>query len=151
MASSSSEYGRTVALADVELAEFPFKSKENKKNVIDGSANLLWMYQNTGTIDGIPIDPSAQNLPIDRQELLEAALYLDRKPKSAIFWMSPDDTESIERYDKLLDDQLHNKIIIVEELKQYDQNKCKFMVWVRYDELSYMLHPRFAYLREENS
>lgn len=146
----ASEYGRTVSAADAALADSPIKD-EQPKNVIDGSANLLWMYQNTGTINGTPIDSSALGLPIDRPDLLEAALYLNRKPKSAIFWMSPEDTDSIEKYDQLLEDQFNGKVLIVEELKQYDQSKSKFMVWVRYDELCYMLHPRFAYLREENS
>lgn len=151
MGSVSSEYGTISSITDASLVDYPFKEPEKKKNVIDDSANLLWSYQNTGTIDGTPVDPSALNLPIDRQDLLATALYLDRRPKSAIFWMSPEDEESIKKYDQLLDDQFHKKILIIEELKQYDQSKGKFMVWVRYDELCYMLHPRFEYLKEENS
>ena len=145
---ASNEYGRTVSIEDVQLAEIPVPD-EREQHTVDPYANPLWWYQQTGTINGIPVDPSAQNLPINKQDLLESALVLNRRPKSAIFWMSPDDKEAIEQYDKLLDDQFNGKILIVEETKQYDPNKSKFMVWVRYDELCYMLHPRFEYLREE--
>jgi hypothetical protein len=63
--------------------------------------------------------------------------------------MSPEDEESIKLYDKLLAAQATNQLVIIDELKQYDTGKCKFMVWLRYDELCYELNPRFEYLREE--
>lgn len=145
---ASNDYGRTVSVDDALLSDMPVQDQQEEHQV-DPFANPLWWYQNTGTINGVPVDPKDLNLPINKQDLLQAAFELNRRPRSAIFWMSPEDKESIEQYDKLLDDQFNNKIIIVEETKQYDPNKSKFMVWVRYDELCYMLHPRFEYLREE--
>lgn len=147
---SSAEYGKTTTPSEAFLSDIPLQDETPKKG-IDGYANPLWMYQNLDNLNGIPIDPSAQGLPIDREELLEAALYLDRSPRSMIFWMSPEDTESIQKYDKLLEDQENGKLIIVEEQKQYDMNKSKFMVWIRYDLLRYKLHPRFEYLRESKA
>lgn len=147
---STPDYGKTVSAAEAFLSDIPMQ-EEQQKRPIDSFANPLWMYQNTDRINGYLIDPSAKGLPIDREDLLESALYLDRRPRSLIFWMSPEDEESIAKYDELLDKQAKNEVIIVDELKQYDLGKSKFMVWIRYDEVCYKLHPRFEYLRENQS
>lgn len=116
---------------------------------ISSLGNALWSYKFEHKINGIPVATTDCNLPIDREDLLYVAFQLDTIPKSTIFWMSPEDTESIEAYDALLARVYNGSVIIVDELKQYDQTKGKFMVWIRYNEMQYSLHKRFTYLRED--
>lgn len=116
---------------------------------ISALGNALWSYKFDHKINGIPVAATDCNLPIDREDLLYVAFQLDTIPKSTIFWMSPEDNESIEAYDALLARVYNGSVIIVDELKQYDQTKGKFMVWIRYNEMQYSLHKRFTYLRED--
>lgn len=116
---------------------------------ISALGNALWSYKFEHKINGIPVATTDCNLPIDREDLLYVAFQLDTIPKSTIFWMSPEDNESIEAYDALLARVYNGSVIIVDELKQYDQTKGKFMVWIRYNEMQYSLHKRFTYLRED--
>lgn len=111
--------------------------------------NALWSYKFEHKVNGVPVTAADRNLPIDREDLLYTAFQLVTVPKSIIFWMSPEDTESIKEYDALLAKVYDGSVIILDELKQYDPNKGKFMVWIRYNELSYSLHKRFTYLRED--
>lgn len=142
------DYGHMVSIDEVMLSESPFK-EEKTENQISTIGNELWSYHNEGRIHGIPVADNAVGLPIDRDDMLDVAFTLKRVPKSKIFWMSPEDEESIKLYDAMLAQQADGQLIIIDELKQYDTSKCKFMVWLRYDELSYELNPRFDYLREE--
>lgn len=142
------DYGHMVSIDEVMLSESPFK-EEKAENQISTIGNELWSYHNEGRIHGIPVADNAVGLPIDRDDMLDVAFTLKRVPKSKIFWMSPEDEESIKLYDAMLAQQADGQLIIIDELKQYDTSKCKFMVWLRYDELSYELNPRFDYLREE--
>lgn len=111
--------------------------------------NALWSYKFEHKINGIPVAAEDCNLPIDREDLLLIAFQLDSVPKSMIFWMSPEDSDSIKEYDDLLNRVYNGSVMIVDELKQYDQSKGKFMVWIRYNEMQYSLHKRFTYLRED--
>lgn len=111
--------------------------------------NALWSYKFEHKINGVPVTEADCNLPIDREDLLYVAFQLNTVPKSAIFWMSPEEAESIKEYDELLSRVYNGSVVIIDELKQYDPNKGKFMVWIRYNELSYSLHKRFTYLRED--
>ena len=142
------DYGHMVSIDEVMLSESPFK-EEKAENQISTIGNELWSYHNEGRIHGIPVADNAVGLPIDRDDMLDVAFTLKRVPKSKIFWMSPEDEESIKLYDAMLAQQADGQLIIIDELKQYDTSKCKFMVWLRYDELSYELNPRFDYLRED--
>lgn len=146
---SDIDFGHMVSIEEAMLAEEPPQNENYTSGVISDIGNPLWYYINEGTIRGIPVADDAIGLPIDRDELLDVAFILRRTPRSKIFWMSPEDADSIKMYDKLLTEQAEGKLVIIDELKQYDQSKCKFMVWLRYDELLYELNPRFAYLREE--
>ena len=146
---SEIDYGHMVSVQDATLAESPAQEESYTSGVISDAGNALWAYHNEGTIRGIPVAANAVGLPIDKEAMLDVAFLLRRTPRSKIFWMSPEDEESIKLYDDLLAQQAEGKLIIVDELKQYDMNKCKFMVWLRYDELLYELNPRFEYLREE--
>jgi len=149
MSESEVDFGHVVSLREALLSEPPTEEQKKQENAITDIGNALWSYLNEGRIRGVPVADSDLALPIDRDDLLDVAFQLQRTPKSKIFWMSPEDEESIKLYDKMLSEQADGRIIIVDELKQYDANKCKFMVWVRYDELLFVLNPRFDYLREE--
>ena len=52
-------------------------------------------------------------------------------------------------YDAILDRAYKGEIILVDEIKQFDAANSCFLVFVRYDEVMYKLHPRFNYLRGE--
>lgn len=146
---SDADYGHVVSPEEATLTETPNQQENSTTGVISDVGNALWYYHNEGTIRGIPVADNSIGLPIDREDLLDVAFILRRTPRSKIFWMSPEDEESIKLYDKLLNAQAEGRLVIIDELKQYDMNKCKFMVWLRYDELLYELNPRFEYLREE--
>jgi hypothetical protein len=142
-------FGHMVSPQDALLAELPTGEDPMQSPGITNVGNLTWEYHNLGTINGIPIADADQNLAIDRDDLVDAAFTLKGTPRSKVFWMSPDNEDSIKLYDELLERQSKGEIRIMEELKQYDTNKSAFMVWVRYDEVEWQLNPRFAYLREE--
>lgn len=146
---SDADFGHVVSSQEAVLTETPNQQENSTSGVISDIGNALWYYHNEGTIRGIPVADDSIGLPIDREDLLDVAFILRRTPRSKIFWMSPEDEESIKLYDKLLNAQAEGRLVIIDELKQYDMNKCKFMVWLRYDELLYELNPRFEYLREE--
>jgi len=146
---SDADFGHVVSSQEAMLTDTPNQQQNSTSGVISDIGNALWYYHNEGTIRGIPVADDSIGLPIDREDLLDVAFILRRTPRSKIFWMSPEDEESIKLYDKLLNAQAEGRLVIIDELKQYDMNKCKFMVWLRYDELLYELNPRFEYLREE--
>lgn len=142
------DFGRMVSLEDAMLAESPADDgKQN--NIISPTDDVLWEYHELGRVNNIPVAEADQKLPIDSERLLDGAFTLKRTPRSVVFWMSPEDEESIKLYDDLLAQQTDGRIQIIEELKQYDANKGKFIVWLRYDETVIELKPRYAYLREE--
>ena len=143
-----SDFGQLVSLEDIHLPEPPIEHQDGTSTV-SSVGNDLWFYHNRGVLHGIPVADDAVGLPLDREDMLDVVFLLKRTPKSKIFWISPEEADSIKMYDGLLQEQADGKLIILDELKQYDTSKCKFMVWVRYDELVYELNPRFEYLREE--
>ena len=141
-------FGHMVSPQEALLAELPTGEDPAQSNGITNVGNLTWEYHNLGTLNGMPVADADQNLAIDRDDLIDAAFTLKGTPRSKVFWMSPDNEDSIKLYDALLERQARGEIRIMEELKQYDTTKSAFMVWVRYDEVEWQLNPRFAYLRE---
>ena len=137
-----------VSINDVLLADLPGAAPVTNQVVAD-VGDAVWEYHELGRINNIPVADSDLNLPIDSEATLDAAFTLKRIPRSKVFWMSPEDEDSIKLYDDLLAQQTDGKIQIIEESKQYDPNKGKFIVWLRYDETVIELKPRYAYLREE--
>ena len=145
------EYGTVVSTKEAELLQnkdLP-GSEQEVESEISSVGNALWYYKNENTINGIKVAPDSQGLPIDREDLLNAAFTLTSVPRSLLLWLSPDDTDSIAKYEDVLRRVADGSVLIQEEIHQYDANKGKFMVWVKYTEVSYRLHPRFQYLREE--
>ena len=142
-------FGHMVSPQEALLAELPIGEDPAQSNGITNVGNLTWEYHNLGTLNGMPVADADQNLAIERDDLIDAAFTLKGTPRSKVFWMSPDNEDSIKLYDDLLERQSKGEIRIMEELKQYDTTKSAFMVWVRYDEVEWQLNPRFAYLREE--
>ena len=145
---TDSDCGQMVSIKDVLLADLPGAAPAANQVVAD-TGKVIWEYHELGRINNIPVADSDLNLPIDNEVTLDEAFTLKRIPKSKVFWMSPEDEDSIKLYDDLLAQQTDGRLQIIEESKQYDPNKGKFIVWLRYDELSIELKPRYAYLREE--
>lgn len=146
---SDESFGHMVSPQEAMLAELPLGEDQVQSQGITNTGNLTWEYQNLGTLNGMPVAEADKNLAVDRDDLIDAAFTLKCTPRSKVFWMSPDNEDSIELYDELLRRQENKEIRIMEELKQYDTTKSAFMVWVRYDEVEWQLNPRFAYMREE--
>ena len=145
------DYGTVVSTKDAVLlqdAELPSESGQ-ESNDISSVGNALWSYLHENRINGIPVKNGDCNLPIERDDMLSATFQLVSVPKSMLLWLSPDDAEAIAKYDDLLQRVYNGTVIIQDEVKQYDAAKGKFIVWVRYNEVYYELHPRFQYLREE--
>lgn len=145
------EYGTIVSTKETELlldSDLP-KADPEEDSEISPLGNALWSYKEEHRINGIQVAPGDCGLPIDRDDVLNTAFQLMSVPKSLLLWLSPDDAEAIAKYDALLQQVYDGSVIIQDEIKQYDQTKGKFMVWIRYNEVSYKLHPRFQFLREE--
>lgn len=147
----SADYGKLVSTADaVVLDEAGLPGYEAPaKEQTQGEGNALWSYHGEGRIDGIPVDERDRGLKVDSDEMLHVMFRLDRRPCSLMLYMSPDDEEGRKAYDGLLQRVYDGEVLVVDEIKQYDPAGGRFIVWVRYDELKYVLHPRFNYLREE--
>lgn len=116
---------------------------------LSDQGDLLWSYQNEGRIYGVPVVKEHQGLKLDTDDAVVRVFELVRRPKSMILLMNADTAESQEKYDRLLDDVYDGRAEIVDETKQFDPAKSAFLVWVRYNELSFRLNPRFSYLLEE--
>ena len=146
-----SDYGDTVSAVDAVAFTDDLlpRGPEETEREISPRGNALWKYRKEGTINGIPVAPGDRDLPITRESYLHTAFELKTVPRSSVFWLSPEETESIDKYDELLARAGNHEIMIVDETKQYDAAKGKFMVWIRYNEVLYALHPRFDSLREE--
>lgn len=142
-------YGAVTSAKDAYISDIGMQPQDSGDQTITQTGNALWEYKHENKINGIPVAEEYKNLKIDRDDLLYAAFYLDSVPKSEIFWFSPDDADAIEKYNDILQRAYNGSIIIQEELKQYDTTKCKYLVWVKYNEVRYMLHKRFNYILEE--
>ena len=129
--------------------DLPGREKEDNGDIKLSNSGPLWSYREEHQIQNIQVQKSDWNLPIADDDMLSKAFRLHSVPHSEMFWMSPDDEESMAKYNQILQDAYDGKIIIVDEQKQYDQSKGKFLVWLRYDEVAWELHPRFAFIREE--
>ena len=116
---------------------------------LDPLGNALYSYKFEDRINGIVVAEQDRKLPIDREDLLAVAFRLKSTERSWVFWMSPEHEENCDKYAELLNQANEGRVRIVEETKQYDTAKSAFMVWIRYYECEFELHPRFEYLRKE--
>ena len=114
-----------------------------------GADSQLWWYHNAGRMNGVPVAEQDRGLKIDDEGMLATAFLLERRLRSLMLYLSPDDAAASARYDRLLDLVNDGSAEIVDEVRQWDQEHSRFVLWVRYNELEYRLNPRFAYLREE--
>lgn len=124
------------------------KELNKQQTIVASTGDALWAYRNEGKINGIVVRESDRDLNVERDDQLQQAFQLHNVPHSEVFWLSPDDTDSLEKYNNLLQRVYDGTAIIVDEQKQYDTAKGKFMVWIRWDEVCYELNPRYSYLKE---
>jgi hypothetical protein len=147
-------YGQLVSAHEARMFDdsmLPKETQEPESKILLKTGNALWSYRNQNRIYNIPVAEQDRDLPIERDEELLAMFELHREACSEMFWMSPDDEESVKRYDNILKRLSDGEIEIIHEDKQYDAAHSRFLVWIRYDKLWFQLHPRFnKQLHEEN-
>jgi hypothetical protein len=147
----SMRFGNVSGMDDGSLVDTSkiLSDEPSRNDTITKDGNLLWSYVNEGRLYGIPVAAQDRNLKIDREDLLTSAFDLVRHPKSELLIISEDDPTGLNRYNEILEGVQDGKISIVDETRQFDPAKCRFILWIRYDVLECALHPRYAYLREE--
>lgn len=138
-----------IGMQDTELASSPTMDLPEDNGIGNSSNNTLWSYINEGSINGIPVEDSAKGLPIDNEYRLFDAFMIHRDPKVLVARIDPDNQDTLKEYRELLERAASTDIEIIEEYKQYDPEHSSFVLWVRYDVLRYVLHPRYKYLMEE--
>lgn len=147
------DFGKLDAPEDADMlltGGLPFDDNDaDDGNVLDMSSTPLWGYLNEGRLNGTPVAAEDCGLKIADEAMLRAAFVLVREPHSLLLYMSPDDADSQAKYDSIISRMYSGEVEIIDEQKQYDPSKGRFVVWLRYDVVHYALHPRFHYLREE--
>jgi len=148
---SRDSYGELTSMSDATLAEDNIFSSQGGDDEITDAGNALWSYQHENRINGVPVAEEDRGLLIGSDDMLNVAFVLERHPRSMLLKLSLscEDHHDKEKYDALLENVYNGSAIIVDEDRQFDAAKGCFIVWVRYDELQYVLHDRFKYLREE--
>lgn len=151
---ANNEYGELVSIADTTVRmKGEVDETEDGSNVVNtGSSevgNVLWEYQKLGRIYGIPVNKEHVGLGITSEDMLFMMFKLSAKPGLLLLSMSPEDAESKKKYDSLLERVYDGSVRILEESRQFDATSCRFIVWIKYEELQYDLHPRYKYMAEE--
>lgn len=137
------------SVTSLEAAELCASDKSEGKAKSGSVGTELWFYQKEHTFNGVPVSPDALDLPIDSDELLQQALMLERHPKSVVLRISPDDPKGNDEYAALLERQARGEVAMINECKNFDPQSVSFIVWVTYDELVYVLHPRYRFLLDK--
>lgn len=147
-------FGHIVPPSEARILQddiLPGAETQTNSPLMAGTGNALWSYHNEGKIYGYPVLEEDRDLAIERDEEILQKFEPKREAHSEMFWMSPDDEESIKRYDNILKMVTDGTINIIEENKQYDASRGAYLVWIRYDKVWFQLHPRFRQLREDTN
>ena len=112
-------------------------------------SGLMWEYLNKGTLNGVPVAAADVGLKIDDEDTFTSVFRLHRSPKTLLLYLSPDDEQSLKKYNEVLERIYAGKAMAVDEQKEFDPAHGRFVVMLRYDEICYELDPRYHYLREE--
>lgn len=144
---NSDAFGAITALDDAERVAQD--QQEDAFDVSSDAGNVLWSYHNENRLNGVPVADEDRGLKIDDEGMLGSVFVLCRTLRSMMLYLSPDGGEGVDRYNDLLDKINDGRAEIIDEIRQWDQDNSRFVLWVRYNDLEYRLHPRFSYLREE--
>lgn len=146
------EYGELVSV-EITDASRPDENQNATEDISfvgeQAVGNLLWEYQKEGRIGGVPVEDDCKGLDVNTDEMLQAVFMLKSRPRLLLETLLPGKPESRTAYDELMEKVYNGEARIVDETRQYDQNLGGYVVWVRYDEITYALHPRFKYLKDE--
>ena len=142
-------YGKLVSASEAQMVDLPEDEPREQSTLPTDVGNMLYEYRASSTICGVPVADEDKDLPILSDDVLVAAFVLDCRPRLLFTRIKPDDTESRKEYDELLEKVHQGKARMVDETKQFDVQSGSFIVWVRYEEMCYKLHPRYEYLRNE--
>jgi len=140
-------YGVLTAPSDAEATTWT--PSETPGRGFSGEAAALWEYHTLGKFMGIPVCAGDRDLKVDRLDLLQEAFLVRRFPKAQVFRISTEGGESLEKYEGILSKVASGEYEIVDEERQFDAQSGSFVVWLRWNELSVELNPRYEYLREE--
>ena len=146
----SIDFGQLTGMDEADLLhedDLPRPEPPEQSSAISAEATPLWEYLTQNTIGGIQVEEGSRGLQINSSDLLMVAMQLKQVPKVFVCWLSPEDEAGKKAYSDLLAMAGERRIFIDEETRQYDTAKSAYMVFVRYSEVSYVLHPRFEYLR----
>lgn len=151
----TSNYGAVYGIQDISLQKEDTLGDVEKATSIppeggvDLKGNMMWEYQKLGRINGVPVKESDKHLKLDSADRLIDAFQLDRRPVSLVFHLAPDNEDDAKKYNDILDGVHDGSLEIIDEIRQFDQDKGWFVVWIRYNELQYVLNPRYSWLRED--
>lgn len=146
---TSDYYGALSGLRDTEQTNAGGFNPMQQQDEPSDKGEELWSYQRLGKINGVPVRECDRGLKISTQSLLTDAFVLDRKPHSYVFYVKPEDNESLALYNDILDKVHEGTVEIIDELRQFSSSKEAFLVWIRYNELLYVLNERYNWLHEE--
>lgn len=143
------DYGRALSASEIAFETPDAIQGEEPPASTAGLGNALWLYQKLGTINGVPVAASARGLPIEGDDTLQAAFILDRHPRCAIFRLHDGECPDKVAYDTLLDRAYAGEVAVVSESEHFDEVKGHFLLLVKYEELQYVLHPRYEFLKSK--
>ena len=144
------DFGKLWAPEDSATVNTPDLGLQDANDINDAGVNYgVWEYHNENKIHGVPVCSNDCNLKIDNNDLLQRAFELRRLPKLLLTYLQPDETKGSKEYTDVLNLVYEGKAMIVEERTDFDIQHGRYVLMLRYDELQYMLHPRYYYLREE--
>lgn len=142
------EYGRALSPADVVLDVPAMPQAAAAAQQPADLGNALWVYQKQGLINGVPVEDSAKGLSISSDDELRAAFMLDRRLRCLVLRLYDGDCPDKLKYDELLDKAHAGSLSIVSEDTHFDETRGQFLIVVKFEELQYKLHPRYAFMKE---
>lgn len=142
---------KTVGAEDATIVNF-YEEQNTQKNTLKvDMSGRMWQYRNKNSIQGIPVSQQAQDLPLNTFQQVMQALYIKYTAKVWTGYLSPDkqDIQSSKQYAQLKSKQLGNTIFVLNQERHFCASLNKVMIILTYTELSYQLHQRFKYLKQE--
>lgn len=134
-------------LPDFTLSEF--SSVDNSLSI--DMSEQMWKYKNLKEFKGCPVQSQAQDLPVESIDKLERALQLKTKVYTWTGYISPldEDIQNVHQYNRIQQGLNEGKFSILDQQKHFCGSLNKILVLIVYNQLSYTLHPRYKYLKEQ--
>lgn len=150
MPAMDDNYGRVLSPSDVSLDMPDVVQGDNVPQPPPDLGNALWIYQTQGKINGVPVAQEARGLPIDGDDMLQTVFMLDKHPRCMVLRLHDGDCSDKDKFDELLSRAYLGEVSIVSEDIQFDASRGHFLVLLKFEELQYVLHPRYSYLKNDD-